>query len=263
LEGIVAEGGGDWEEAVKDGLETAMRQLKWRSDAKKVIILVGSSPPHEQDVPTIRRLVTEWHSRGGVVSTIDGSQVRHEGHERLTYRWLYGEDPKVISPLPEFYGALRDSFREIAHEGGGEMLSLGQDPVLVRHVLVLTFGPQWEKDIARIARGFWAAKGVRNGNRQSRSDPPDPSGRHLDLPPDRLLGDHAGCRPRAPVEPARRGLVHRLAHRRAGIAARPWRYQGRRGRRPATPPLPRPARLRRRARGGGRRVAAGARARRR
>ena len=154
LDGIVAEGGGDWEEAVKDGLETAMRQLKWRSDAKKVIILVGSSPPHERDVPTIRRLVEDWRNRGGVVSTIDVSQLLHEEHERRTYHWLYGEDPKVISPLPEFYQAVRDSFGEIAHEGGGEMLSLGQDTALVRHVLVLTFGPRWEKDIARIARGF-------------------------------------------------------------------------------------------------------------
>ena len=50
LDGIVAEGGGDWEEAVKDGLEAAMQKLKWRQDAKKVIILVGSSPPHEQDI---------------------------------------------------------------------------------------------------------------------------------------------------------------------------------------------------------------------
>ena len=154
LDGIVAEGGGDWEEAVKDGLETAMRQLKWRSDAKKVIILVGSSPPHERDVPTIRRLVEDWRNRGGVVSTIDVSQLLHQEHERRTYHWLYGEDPKVISPLPEFYQAVRDSFGEIAHEGGGEMLSLGQDTALVRHVLVLTFGPRWEKDIARIARGF-------------------------------------------------------------------------------------------------------------
>src|SRR5262249_28191082 len=36
LDGIVAEGGGDWEEAVKDGFEAAMKQLKWRPDAKKV-----------------------------------------------------------------------------------------------------------------------------------------------------------------------------------------------------------------------------------
>ena len=104
--------------------------------------------------PTIRRLVEDWRNRGGVVSTIDVSQLLHEEHERRTYHWLYGEDPKVISPLPEFYQAVRDSFGEIAHEGGGEMLSLGQDTALVRHVLVLTFGPRWEKDIARIARGF-------------------------------------------------------------------------------------------------------------
>ena len=81
LDGIVAEGGGDWEEAVKDGLETAMRQLKWRADAKKVIILVGSSPPHEQDLATIKRLVGDWRARGGVISTIDVSQSkrRHTG----------------------------------------------------------------------------------------------------------------------------------------------------------------------------------------
>ena len=51
LGGIVAEGGGDWKEAVKEGLESAMKQLKWRPDAKKVIILVGSSPPHDEDLP--------------------------------------------------------------------------------------------------------------------------------------------------------------------------------------------------------------------
>src|SRR5215475_7844322 len=67
LDGIVAEGGGDWEEAVKDGLECAMRKLKWRPDAKKVIILVGSSPPHQKDVATVRQLVESWHDRGGVV----------------------------------------------------------------------------------------------------------------------------------------------------------------------------------------------------
>src|SRR5437868_1316510 len=86
LDGIVAEGGGDWPEAVKDGLECAMRQLKWRQDAKKVIILVGSSPPHEKDVPAIKKLVDDWRARGGVVSTIDVSVLLHEEHERKVYR---------------------------------------------------------------------------------------------------------------------------------------------------------------------------------
>ena len=80
LDGIVAEGGGDWEEAVKDGFETAMQQLKWRPDAKKVIILVGSSPPHEQDVPAHPQPGRRSGRRqGGVVSTIDVSKRAARG----------------------------------------------------------------------------------------------------------------------------------------------------------------------------------------
>src|SRR5262245_41786242 len=154
LAGLVAEGGGDWEEAVRDGLACAMQKLKWRDDAKKVIILVGSSPPHAQDVPAIRQLVENWHARGGVVSTIDVSLRLHEEHERKLHRWLYGEELKEVSPLPDFYQAVRDSFSEIAKEGGGEVVSLGQDQALMRHVLVLTFGPQWQKEMGRVARGF-------------------------------------------------------------------------------------------------------------
>ncbi len=154
LAGIVAEGGGDWEEAVKDGLETAMRQLKWRADAKKVIILVGSSPPHERDVPTIRRLLEEWHTKGGVVSTIDVSALLHAEHERKLHRWLHDEELRDVSPLPEFYKQVQESFGAIAREGGGEMIAMEESRVLVRHLLVLTFGPQWEKDVARIARGM-------------------------------------------------------------------------------------------------------------
>lgn len=154
LNGIVAEGGGDYEEAVKDGLEAAITKLKWRDDAKKVIILVGSSPPHPQDVAAIRQLVDSWHARGGVVSTIDVSLRLHEEHERRLHRWLYGEELQEVSPLPDFYQSVRQSFADIAEEGGGQVVSLGQDQALVRHVLILTFGPQWQKDLGRVARGL-------------------------------------------------------------------------------------------------------------
>jgi len=154
LNGIVAEGGGDWEEAVKDGVDAAMHQLKWRADAKKVIIVVGSSPPHEKDVPALRRLIEEWRAKGGVVSTIDVSLRLHEEHERMLHRSLYGEELKEVSPLPDFYQAVKDSFGEMAREGGGEMISLGSESVIVRHVLALTFGPEWQKDVARVSRGM-------------------------------------------------------------------------------------------------------------
>ena len=152
LGGIVAEGGGDWPEAVKDGLQTAMTKLKWRADAKKVLILIGSSPQHDKDTPAIRQMIADWRNRNGVVSTIDVSQKLHEEHERKIHRWLYGEELKEISPLPDFYQELRDDFADIARRGGGESIALGQDQALVQHLLVLAFGPQWQKDVSRISR---------------------------------------------------------------------------------------------------------------
>jgi hypothetical protein len=154
LSGIVAEGGGDWEEAVRQGLETAMKQLKWRKDAKKVIILVGSSPPHASDVPAIRTLVASWRSGGGVISTIDVSERLHEEHERKLNRWLYGEEAKEISPLPDFYRQLQESYGEIARGGGGTSVTIDQDDVLVRQLLVLAFGSKWEKEVARVGRAM-------------------------------------------------------------------------------------------------------------
>ena len=154
LDGIVAEGGGDWEEAVKDGVDCAMHQLKWRADAKMVIIIIGSSPPHEWDVPALKKLIAEWRAKGGVVSTVDVSWPLHEEHERKLHRWLYGEELKEVSPLPDFYKALQESFTDIAREGGGDMIAMGQEGALARHLLALTFGPRWEKDVARIARGL-------------------------------------------------------------------------------------------------------------
>jgi hypothetical protein len=154
LDGIVAEGGGDWEEAVKDGLQTAIRQLDWRPDAKKVIILVGSSPPHAEDVASIRSLVSEWRGKGGYVSTIDVSARLHEEHERKLHRWLYGEELSEISSLPDFYEQLQRSFGDIAQAGGGQSIQLGQGGALTRHVLVLAFGDKWQKDMANISRGL-------------------------------------------------------------------------------------------------------------
>ena len=153
LGGIVAEGGGDWKEAVKEGLDAAMKNLKWRPDAKKVIIVIGSSPPHDQDNAAIRALIADWRARNGNVSTIDVSYPLHAEHERKLHRWLYGEELKEVTPLPEFYEELRSAFRDIARQGGGADVALGEDAALVRHVLVQAFGTQWEKEVGRVARG--------------------------------------------------------------------------------------------------------------
>jgi hypothetical protein len=78
----------------------------------------------------------------------------HEEFERQMAKWLHNEDLKEVAPLPEFYREVSDSFGDMARQGGGQMIAMGQQSALVRHLLVLTFGPGWEKDVSRIARGF-------------------------------------------------------------------------------------------------------------
>ena len=56
--------------------------------------------------------------------------------------------------MPDFYREVQDSYREIASAGDGDMLTLDTQDALVRHLLVLTFGTEWEKEVARIARGM-------------------------------------------------------------------------------------------------------------
>jgi len=78
----------------------------------------------------------------------------HVAHEKKTYKWLHDEELKEPSPLPEFYKGLQESFTDIAHQGGGEMVALERTDALVRYLLVQTFGPKWEKDMGRVARGL-------------------------------------------------------------------------------------------------------------
>ena len=76
----------------------------------------------------------------------------HEEHERKLARWLYGEELKEISPLPDFYKQLQESYGEIARSGGGTSVRIDQDDLLMRQLLVLAFGKQWEKELARVGR---------------------------------------------------------------------------------------------------------------
>ncbi len=146
---LEAEGGGDWEEAVREALETAIDELSWRRRAKRVIIIIGSSPPHAEDRAAITALAEEFHAAGGVVSTIDLTKRMHEEYERKFKKWLYGTTPQSVSPLPAFYQEVRDSYREIAEHGGGEMAALGSNEELTEQILAFAFGSRWRKEVAR------------------------------------------------------------------------------------------------------------------
>lgn len=148
LAGISARGGGDWEEAVLQALETAVNDMRWRKESRRIIILVGGSPPHKIDGPAIRRLVRDFRAAGGHISAIDVTVRAHEDFERNLWKSLYGTRPYEPKPMPDYLKETEAAFREITRDGGGELVVLDQDRALVRSILELTFGSRWKTEMA-------------------------------------------------------------------------------------------------------------------
>lgn len=149
LSTITADGGGDWEEAVKDALDATVHELKWRKNSKKVIILIGSSPPHPWDMEDVLGIARDFRKDGGFISAIDTTKRQHEMFDRQMWHSLHGSEPYQETPMPEFYKEVSKSYGEIAKAGSGELVVLGENKVLVRSILELTFGTRWKTEMAK------------------------------------------------------------------------------------------------------------------
>jgi von Willebrand factor type A domain len=146
---ISASGGGDWEEAVLEGVDAAVHELSWRKKSKKIVILIGGSPPHPEDLAPLEQLVDKFRADGGSLSTIDVTDHLHLEFNRALWRSLHGNAPFVAPPKPEFYQQVTKVYGELAKDGGGELVQLDDDKTLIRDVLVLTFGSRWKVEMAK------------------------------------------------------------------------------------------------------------------
>jgi hypothetical protein len=146
---ISAAGGGDWEEAVLDGIEAAMNELSWRKKSKKIIILIGGSPPHPEDIDPLEQLVRGFRNDGGSLSTIDVTDHLHLEFQRVMWKSLHGNKPFEAPPKPDFYKQVTTVYGALAKDGGGEMVQLEDNKKLIRDVLVLTFGTRWKVEMAK------------------------------------------------------------------------------------------------------------------
>ena len=52
IDQISVEGGGDFEEAVLDGIIIGVKSMTWREGAKRIAFLIGDAPPHGMDEVT-------------------------------------------------------------------------------------------------------------------------------------------------------------------------------------------------------------------
>ena len=146
---ISAGGGGDYEEAMTEGLQTTIDELEWRKFAHRVIVVVPSSPPHKQSIAQAEALLREFHSKGGTVHFLDLSETMHREYEIELHKALYGKEPEKITPLPEFYREMRSLYRHFAELGGGVVLPLEDPDRLSEQLLIAAFGPQWQKEVTK------------------------------------------------------------------------------------------------------------------
>jgi len=143
LHNIKAQNGSfDWREDTLTAVKTAVDQMQWQPSAKKVIVLVGDTPPWDEDVAPIMNLITKFRSENGTFNTVDVTQEEHELFEREAL------GAKTISPLPDFYLLTQHAYQEMAQVGGGEWRSLTKDNAINQQVVMLAFGRQWQSQIA-------------------------------------------------------------------------------------------------------------------
>ncbi|HZL90203.1 MAG TPA: vWA domain-containing protein [Pirellulaceae bacterium] len=112
LSRIEASGGGDHPEAVDEGLRWAARENQFRPTARKVILIFGDAPPHEENLKKCLELASGFKGQQkGIVSTVTC---------------------RSTAPLPEFY--------EIARAGGGEAFLTSNQREIMSQLIVLVFG---------------------------------------------------------------------------------------------------------------------------
>ncbi len=162
LASITAKGGGEWEEDTFGACETAIDKMDWKPYAKKVIVLVGDSPPHKEDFAPLLGLIRKFHEENGTFNTVDVAAEEHERFEREFWLKVHREEPPKISPLPEFYQQTRAAYKVLANSGGGAMKSLTKDTHINQQVLILAFGEQWQSQVAAFGRGITSGGGGRS-----------------------------------------------------------------------------------------------------
>ena len=156
LGSIQAKGGGEWEENTFGAVETAVAKMDWKPYARKVIVLIGDSPPEKQDFAPLLALIRDFKRINGTLSAVDVTEEEHERFEREFSIKVHHKEPEKIGPLPEFARQAKVAFKVLAVEGGGSIRSLSHDANIDQQVMILVFGDRWQEEVRRFA-SRWSA----------------------------------------------------------------------------------------------------------
>ncbi len=119
LNEIRAQGGGDKSESVTAGIKWVIENNRFRSRAKKVILIFGDAPPKPDQWLACQKLISDFRfGQRGIVSTVTC-------HRRTRLK----------------------SFVQIAQLGGGESFLNNDETEIVEQLLVLVFGSRYRSQL--------------------------------------------------------------------------------------------------------------------
>ena len=151
---LEAGGGGDWPEAVYEGVDVAIHDLSWRKKSRRIVVIVSGSSPHPESVSHILNLAQRFRAGGGYVSAMDLAEKMHEDFERALWKQTAHLTNIAFSPspLPGFYQEFRDTMASVATAGGGEFIPLTNEKQLTRQIAEIAFGTRWKEELHRFLR---------------------------------------------------------------------------------------------------------------
>jgi len=151
LSSIQAGGGGEWQENTLGAVQAAVTKMDWKPYARKVIVLIGDSPPEKEDFAPLVTLIRNFKHSNGTLSGVDVMEEEHACFEREFSIRVHGREPDKIGPLPEFAKQTQAAYKVLAVEGGGSIRSLSHDADINQQVMILVFGDKWQEEVSRFA----------------------------------------------------------------------------------------------------------------
>ena len=197
LEKLRAFGGEDLPEAVLGGLELALdEKMNWKQDANKLVVLIGDAPPHANETAKVLALVQAAHDTPGVPVDKPTTGAKSDATPFLTscigvFVELQGKlrEQRGYREFVDSQKQMREDFAAIAKAGGGVFVEVQftftdqPDPAdkdkgrgkgkdrgkgeaiasaatrrIVEHILVLSFGERFAREMRDFVRIFYEYK---------------------------------------------------------------------------------------------------------
>jgi hypothetical protein len=127
--------------------------MAWKPESHKVIILIGDTPPFNEDYEPVLDEIRRFHAEHGSFNTVDVTVEEHERFVRDYYASMGMKPPPgAFKEMPEFYAQTQNAYRLMAQTGGGVWKSLTKDQQVSQQILLLAFGDEWQNEVSAFGR---------------------------------------------------------------------------------------------------------------